>query len=104
MGTLIPIRFSAAMIRSCETAYISLHPRKLAHGSDWVGRLDSPFVVEIKEMIIALRKYDLQPREIRWQEPNGNWSRWEFLEIKTNLDPPVTRDMIEANLPKDWKK
>jgi hypothetical protein len=104
MGTLIPIRFSAAMIRSCETAYISLHPRKLAHGSEWGAKVDSPFMVEIKEMIIALCKTDLQPREIRWQESSGNVCRWEFLEIKTNLDPPVTCDMIEADLPKDWKK
>jgi hypothetical protein len=53
---------------------------------------------------IALRKTDFQPRTVIVLEPNGNTFTWDFVDIKTNLTPPVTVEMIQANLPQGWKK
>jgi outer membrane lipoprotein-sorting protein len=78
-------------------AYIIATPR-VANGSRW---FPDPKEMEIK---IALRKTDFQPRTVIVLEPNGNTSTWEFLDTKTNLTPPVTVEMIQANLPQGWKK
>ncbi len=76
-------------------AYITAK-RQIPYRSGWF-----PDPEEIK---IALRKTDFQPRTVIVLEPNGNTSTWDFLEIKTNLTPPVSVEMIQANLPQGWKK
>ena len=85
-------------------AYITVKPRKSSKESPKRSWLQSLFEFHFQTMQIALRKSDFQPREIRWIEPSGNFYRYEYLEIKTNLNPPVTEQMIEADLPSGWKK
>ncbi len=83
-------------------AYLTVKPRESSHNGPKRSWFLFEFPFEI--MQIALRKSDFQPREILWSEPGGNTTRLEFLEVKTNLNPPVTEQMIEADLPKGWDK
>ena len=76
-------------------AYITAKPH-IPIGSGWFP--------DPKEIKIALRKTDFQPRTVIVLEPNGNTSTWDFLDIKTNLTPPVTVETIRANLPQGWAK
>ncbi len=85
-------------------AYLAVKPRKSSTEIPKRSWLQSLFEFKFQIMQIALRKSDFQPREIRWTEPDGNSFRYECLEIKTNLNPPVTEEMIEADFPKGWVK
>ena len=76
-------------------AYITAQPR-IQNESIWFS---GP-----KEIKIALRKTNFQPRTIIVLQPNGNTATWDFLETSTNLNPPVSKEVIEANLPLGWKK
>lgn len=73
-------------------AYLSLTPRTPIDRKEFV------------EMSIALGKTDFQPHKLRVRETNGSESTWDFTELATNLNPPVTLEAIQANLPQGWKK
>jgi hypothetical protein len=68
-------------------AYLDLKPRLPADRKD------------VQLVRIALDKKTSTPRLVQFIEPNGNYTKWDIREFKTNLKPPPTAETLSKDLP-----
>jgi TIGR03009 family protein len=59
---------------------------------------------------IVIERKTFLPRQIVIEEPEGNTQDWRFVEIKTNVNPPISpndkdlQPFDAKSMPKDWKQ
>ena len=66
-------------------------------------RRDLKAMSSLSKLTIAIGNKDFMTYGTLALEPNGNRKMSIFTEVRTNADPPVDLEMIQADLPLGWK-